>query len=202
MAISIITPAAVTVRKAEVEDVDRLSGTLGAAFFDDPVMSWCYPDPDARRQVLPQFFRAIITASLPHGGIDTVPGELAGAVWVPPGAELDEEELAGDLVDLSGDHTARLMTLLALVDPEHPRDVPHQYLFVLGTRPGWQSQGLGSALLRAVLDPCDDAGTPAYLEATSERNKQLYLRHGFEVRTTIHMPGGPPVWCMWREPTR
>jgi GNAT superfamily N-acetyltransferase len=117
-------------------------------------------------------------------------------------AELDEEELAGDLVDLSGDDTARLMTLLELVHPEHPRGVPHQYLFVLGTRPEWQSQGLGSALLRAVLDPCDDAGTSAYLEATNERNKQLYLRHGFEVRTTVRMPGGPPVWCMWREPTR
>jgi GNAT superfamily N-acetyltransferase len=202
MAMPTVTPAAATVRKAGIEDVDRLCDTLGAAFFEDPLMSWCYPDPDRRRQVLPEFFRAIITAVLPHGGIHMVAEGRAGAIWLPPDAEIDEDRLAGHLADVSGDDTARVLTLGELVDPEHPRDVPHQYLFVLGTRPEWQSHGLGSALLRAVLDPGDEAGTPAYLEASSERNKQLYLRHGFEVRTTVRLPDGPPVWCMWREPRR
>jgi GNAT superfamily N-acetyltransferase len=202
MAISNITFPAVTVRKAGSEEVDGLSDTLSVAFLADPVMSWCYPDPDRRRRILPDVFRAIVTATLPHGGIDTVPGEHAGAVWVPPEAELDEEQLVGELLDVSGDSAGRVLTMLELVDAEHPGDVPHQYLFLLGTRPEWQSHGLGSTLLRAVLDPCDEDGTPAYLEASSERNKQLYLRHGFEVRTTLRLPDGPPVWCMWREPRR
>ncbi len=202
MAISNITPAAVTVRKAGVEDVDRLCDMLSAAFSTDPVMSWCYPDPDRRRQILPDFFRTIVAATLPHDGIDTVPGGHAGAIWLPPDAELDEEQLAADLVDASGDDAERVVTLMELVDPEHPTDVAHQYLFALGTRPEWQSHGLGSALLRAVLDRCDEHGTPAYLEASSEGNKRLYLRHGFEVRITVQLPDGPPVWCMWRDPRR
>jgi GNAT superfamily N-acetyltransferase len=202
MAISNITPAAVTVRKAGVEDVDRLCDTLSAAFLPDPVMSWCYPDPDRRRQILPHFFRAIVAATLPHGGIDTVPGEHAGAIWVPPDAELDEQQLMADLVDVSGDDSDRVLALMELVDPERPTDAPHQYLVALGTRSEWQSHGLGSALLRAVLGRCDEDGTPAYLEASSERNQRLYLRHGFEVRTTVRLPDGPPVWCMWREPQR
>ena len=41
---------------------------------------------------------------------------------------------------------------------------------------------------------------PAYLEATSERNKQLYLRHGFEVTGEIKLPDGPRMWPMWRTP--
>jgi GNAT superfamily N-acetyltransferase len=105
-------------------------------------------------------------------------------------------------VDVSGDDAERVLTLLELVDREHPTEDVHQYLFVLGTRPEWQSLGLGSALLRAVLDPCDEDGTPAYLEATSERNRQLYLRHSFAVRSTVRLPAGPPMWCMWREPQR
>lgn len=193
MAIASVTPTTVTVRKAGPQDVDRLCDTFGAAFFTDPVMSWSYPNPDRRRQILPDFFRAIVAVTLPHGGIDTVSGEHAGAIWVP---------LAADLLDVSGDDAGRVLTLMELVDPEHPTDVPHQYLFVLGTRPEWQSHGLGSALLQAVLDSCDEDGTPAYLEASSERSKRLYLRHGFEVRTTVRLPDGPPVWCMWREPQR
>lgn len=39
---------------------------------------------------------------------------------------------------------------------------------------------------------------PVYLEAGSERNKRLYLRHGFEVTGEIHLRDSPPMWCMWR----
>jgi hypothetical protein len=42
--------------------------------------------------------------------------------------------------------------------------------------------------------------TPAYLEATSEINKRLYLRHGFETIGEIRLPSGPSMWPMWREP--
>jgi hypothetical protein len=51
------------------------------------------------------------------------------------------------------------------------------------------------------LERCDDEGIPAYLEATSAGNRDLYLRHGFEVIEEARWPGGgPPLWLMWREP--
>ena len=49
---------------------------------------------------------------------------------------------------------------------QHPEE-PHWYLPFVGTRPDRQSRGLGSAVMRPVLDACDVAGLPAYLEATS-----------------------------------
>jgi hypothetical protein len=51
-----------------------------------------------------------------------------------------------------------------------------------------------------VLEICDHDRVPAYLEATSERNKALYLRHGFEVMSELKLPDGPPMWPMWRAP--
>jgi hypothetical protein len=41
---------------------------------------------------------------------------------------------------------------------------------------------------------------PAYLEAHDPRNRDLYLRHGYQVRSVIDLPDGPPLWTMWRTP--
>jgi hypothetical protein len=39
------------------------------------------------------------------------------------------------------------------------------------------------------------------LEASSDRNRILYERHGFEVTDTFVLPiAGPPIREMWREP--
>jgi hypothetical protein len=45
-------------------------------------------------------------------------------------------------------------------------------------------------------------GTPAYLEASSPRARDLYLRHGYAMRrgSAFRLPEGPLLWPMWREP--
>jgi hypothetical protein len=54
-----------------------------------------------------------------------------------------------------------------------------------------------------VLERCDREATGAYREASSERNRALYERHGFELVEAVRLPrGGPPMWTMWREPRR
>jgi hypothetical protein len=52
-----------------------------------------------------------------------------------------------------------------------------------------------------MLERCDSEGVPAYLEATSARNRTLYRRHGFEDQKALNLPdGGPPMYPMWRQP--
>ena len=60
--------------------------------------------------------------------------------------------------------------------------------------------GRDAAVLAPVLQRADRAGHPAYLEATSPRNKALYERHGFRTATPFAVAGGPPLWPMWRDP--
>jgi len=52
----------------------------------------------------------------------------------------------------------------------------------------------------AVLARCDAERAPAYLEASSPRNRALYERHGFAVTEEFALGrGAPRQWRMWRD---
>jgi ribosomal protein S18 acetylase RimI-like enzyme len=124
------------------------------------------------------------------------PGRVPRNMIVPPdtSAELDRA-LAVVFRDFP-----RTFELFEMFDAHHPQD-PHYYLQFIGVRPERQGTGIGSALLRAVLDRCDLEGAAAYLEA-DERSKFLYLKHGFEVTGELRLPKGPSFFPMWRAPAR
>ena len=96
------------------------------------------------------------------------------------------------------------MPLVALgwdkLERGHPRQPPHFYLAVLGTDPSAQGRGLGSAVLRGVLDQCDRDGVGAFLESSKESNIAYYARHGFRVTEEVRLTRGPSMWRMWRDP--
>ena len=93
----------------------------------------------------------------------------------------------------------RALGVLSKMEKIHPEQ-PHWYLAVLGTATEHQGRGVGSALMKPVLDTCDDEGIPAYLESSKEANIPFYRRHGFEVKGEITIKDGPTLWPMWRDP--
>lgn len=97
---------------------------------------------------------------------------------------------------------ARLGHALALItkmEHRHLRE-PHYYIPYVGVVPEAQGQGLGTVLLEATLERCDRERTPAYLEASNERNAALYARLGFEHLGEFTLGSSPPLWPMRREP--
>lgn len=198
-----IRESRLSIREAGRDDRRALVETLVAAFQGDPVMTWWVPDPRRRLAILDSFFEVIADGFQPDGGLYlTDPDPVAAAVWVPAGCQPSgdaAEHLVGRLVAAAEEYDDRLLEALELMEEQHPVE-EHEYLFFLGTRPEWQSRGLGSALLCEVLDRCDRDGTPAYLEATSPESLRLYLRHGFVVTGELVLPDGPTMWPMWRDP--
>ncbi len=191
------------VRKAERTEIDALSATLALAFDDDPLTTWLFPDAAARRRKLPAFFRSLLRESLPFEAVYTGAGGRCVAIWNPPGTFP-----MGWYADAKlGLTTARLVGLrlrtcargLMYFQSHHPK-TPHWYLQMLGTQPDWQGRGAGSAVIAPVLDHCDQTGERIYLESSKERNIPFYARHGFHVTEEVHIPHGPVVWAMWREP--
>jgi len=190
--------AALRPRKATAADLPAVAETLALAFYDDPVVSWCVEDGARRRQLNPAVFGAVAKSFLAHDETYTVDQGVSTALWAPPGAA-DDEELPPVLGEILEQDAERLFEVFGLMAQTHPVE-PHYYLSLLGTRPESQGHGLGSSLMAPVLERCDRDRVPAYLEATSERNVPLYLRHGFEVTAEIQIPGGPKMWPMWRAP--
>ena len=197
----------VSIRRGAAEDAAAVSATLAAAFHDDPVNTWWIPDAAERARVLPTFFRfAFERLWLRFDEVHVADDAAGAAAWVPPRrwrlTEEEEAHLAPFFVDVvAPEYLQRAGVLIGLIEERHPDEPPHWYLPCIGVRPGRQGQGVGSALLEHMTERLDREGVPAYLEASSERNRALYLRHGFAIRGELTLPEGPTLWLMWREPS-
>jgi GNAT superfamily N-acetyltransferase len=193
----------VEIRIATIHDVARIAAALGRAFHDDPVFSWMIPDSDRRRAVLPGFFTIFTAAFQRHGHVYRTADGAGAALWVPPGvAPVDDDEaeaFGAALAEICGPDAERSMVVGALLDENHPHE-PVWYLNFMGVEPANQGRGVGSALLERILVRADRDAATAYLDATSMRNRRLYERHGFEAGDELLVPGGPPLWPMWRQP--
>jgi ribosomal protein S18 acetylase RimI-like enzyme len=191
------------VRRAEREDLDGVSRALARAFDDDPVMGWFFPDERGRATRIERLYRMRVAGLLKQDEVYTTDGHAGAAVWAQPGRwEMPPIEAAGFVARLIPMVRLRLPLLArgwAMIDQMHPKE-PHWYLAVLGTDPDAQGRGVGSALMRPVLDDCDRNGVGAYLESSKERNLAFYARHGFRVTGKVTLPDGPPIWPMWRDP--
>jgi GNAT superfamily N-acetyltransferase len=196
----------VSVRKATEADVTALSHTLARAFYDDPVISWMIPDDEKRLRLGPFGFGTWLQKIyMPKAEVYTDDARGVGALWAPPGKWRMsvglQARLAPRMFRLFGVRRMPLILKgLATLDKAHPDEQPHYYLGILGTDPDHQGKGLGSAAMQPVLERCDADGLGAYLESSKEQNVPFYKRHGFEVTGEVHMPDGPPLWPMWRDP--
>jgi ribosomal protein S18 acetylase RimI-like enzyme len=185
-------------------EIPVVADMLVRSFDDDPVSNFMFAGDRRRRRGLRSFFVSQLRGHyLPFGHIYVADDGAGAAIWGPPERPRDGVrellELLPTAPYIVSSRMVRALRLLFEVDRLHPAE-PHWYLATLGTAPERQGQGVGSALLRSMLDHVDREGQPAYLESSKERNVSLYARFGFEVIDELRSEGAPTIWRMWREP--
>jgi len=192
-----------TIRRGTPADLEPVTALIAESFAGQPVSRWLVPPPDRRVAVLAASYAIHVENALAHGVVEIV-GQYEGvAVWfprldppAPPPAGYDER-----LAAACGPYTPRFRQLDAAFEAHYPHDEVHHHLAFLAAAPGGRDQGVGTALLRHHHEVLDEAGLPAYLEASNERARELYVREGYRADDPFHLPdGGPPVWPMWRKP--
>ncbi len=155
--------------------------------------------------VLERFHGTRLRQLLVHEDVWTTDSRAGAALWAPP--RRWRSSVREDLALTRSVARFRLAARLPFtaagmlgIERRHPPEPDHWYLAVLGIDPSAQGQGLGSAVLRPVLERCDADGIGAYLESSKERNIDFYARHGFRVTGELALPRGPAMWPMWRDP--
>ena len=191
-------------RAGAASDLPALSDALADAFVEDPIFGWLIPNDDSRRGRLRRFFELELRyVVLPKGQIWTSAETNGASLELPPGAwrmPFTTQLAHGSaFTRVFGTRLPHALTLITLMENRHIRE-PHYYIAYVGVAPEAQGQGLGTRLLRPTLDRCEAEGLPAYLEATSERNRALYERVGFRVHGELRLGSSPPLWLMRRPP--
>jgi GNAT superfamily N-acetyltransferase len=187
-------------------EVDAVAQALAQAFYDDPHFRWIVRDDAKRMRRLVRSFATFIRRIWLRQEESYTHERLIGAaIWLPPDTwhlgPLAQLRMAPAVARILLGDSPRLLKSLTFIEKHHPHEPPHWYLAMIGVASAWQGRGYGAALMRPVLQRCDAEGTPAYLEASTPRNRVLYERHGFEVLEECrYADDGPPLWRMWREP--
>jgi ribosomal protein S18 acetylase RimI-like enzyme len=194
------------VRVAAGPDVPRLSEVLADAFVDDPLSIWLFRGDEGLRERLRRSFAALMRRVYLRKGHTYTTDDLAGAaMWAPPGkwklTIVQQLRLAPMMVRLMSAANLRNGARLGLqVERAHPADA-HWHLSVLGVDPKRQRTGVGTSLLRPVLERADAERVLCHLETSKEDNLAYYARHGFEISSELALPpGAPRVWTMTRRP--
>jgi GNAT superfamily N-acetyltransferase len=196
---------AATVRRATAEDKAGMARTLAHAFHDDPVFTWVLRGDPRRMKRLERGFELFIQRVWMEQEETYTTATVAGvAVWEKPGQWKTsvgrQLALLPAMLRVFGRHLPRVLRAIAALEAHHPREL-HYYLAFVGVDPKWQGRGLGSAVLAPALERCDREGMPAFLEASTPRNRALYERHGFAVSEEFKLGRTAPMqWRMWREP--
>ena len=179
-------------------DEDRAIATLTTAFANDAVTRWVLRDAHLYVTYWPRLIRAFAGPAFDGGTADSIDDHGGVALWLAPGVSSDDEAMGAMAVEaIPEDQQDEIFSFMAQMAEFHPEE-PHWYLALIGVDPMKQGHGHGSSLLVHALDRCDAEGLPAYLEASSPRNRALYQRHGFVEIGVIQAGSSPPMWPMLR----
>jgi GNAT superfamily N-acetyltransferase len=192
------------VRLLAEHEIDAAAELLARAFHDDPVTCYSMPDSNRRAAVLPRALRPGVWLAHHLGEVWCTDDMSAVACWRRPGARHASSaqfELAGvpEADELLGsEHRSRSGPVEAhLAARAEALGVPaaHWYLSMVGVAPQRRRQGLGSAVLRPVLDAAKARREPAYLETFGPDNVAFYVAQGFSLVEADTDPGSSlPYW--------
>ena len=174
-----------------LSQVVRAREVLAAAFTDDPLMQWLFPEPVGRADAVAAWLGVFVEGFAASAVVDTVvadDGQVAGvALWRLGATEVQfppAPTVGGLLVALVGPEAAVQfgggLGAFAANKPEPP----FHYLQFLAVHPAYQGQGVG-----------------VYLESTNPRNLAFYHSLGLQSLGQFTLqPSGPVAHRLWWQP--
>jgi GNAT superfamily N-acetyltransferase len=182
------------------------------AFWDFPETCHLLPRERARRRVLPRYLGSDARDAAAFGTLQCVSDEgsvVGAAAWLPPHAypvslrrQAAEAFHLLPIVPWSIGALRKALKGQAANRDQHAGCPPHYWLRAIGVDPDRQGQGVGTLMMRSLLDRADADYRGCFLFTATEQNAHWYESFGFTVLSTYHpTPEWPQVWAMWRDAT-
>lgn len=173
-------------------DREVVVGCLVAAFANDPVLRYLFPEEKNYPRYAAAFFGHLFDKRVRKQTIWTIQRGASTAIWQPPqpnGGSPDDTLSA----QLPAGPLARVLAYDKAVHAALPTG-PYWYLGVLATHPASAGRGWAHAVMNAGLRRAATDGLPAILETSNPANVEMYRRAGWQVVRTIDEP--LPIWVM------
>ncbi len=179
---------------------------LGAAFCQDPFMSYVFPNAAAREENLKKLFEPVIRCTLCYGGVEFSPGGDGVLLWIA-GEKLPltlpmivRSGLIWTPLKVGMPAFKRLQDHEAFCDREVKKRAPDgfAYLWVVGIHPRSCGKGIGKQLIQAALSAMRRCGhSVCLLRTDNQKNVPLYEHLGFTQVQTGRVPESEiPYWVL------
>lgn len=194
----------IQVRPLTAGDQDGVADVLCEAFADSPNTLAVVRGDAARARRLATEGMRIAKLGRQHKNLWVAEygGEIVGALnaveW--PHCQMGAGEkvrTALPMLRVIGGAAPRAMAVMSAWEKRDPR-AAHWHFGPVGVRPDVQGQGIGTAMMAAVLRMIDDRHETAYLETDRAVNRPFYERLGFVVTGEENLLG-VTNWYMWRD---
>jgi ribosomal protein S18 acetylase RimI-like enzyme len=166
-------------------------------------------NPTVRQEALLRYFDYSMREGQEYGELWIPEGEVYGAsVWSKPmtatlSSQASREKKRFIRQNLGSASLRKYTEMVGFMSERAERVVPagSWYLSIVGVAPQLQGQGLGSTLVRPVLEKADALGVASYLETFTRKNTGFYQRLGYQEASSFVEPvTGSEYWIMVREP--
>ena len=171
-------------QKISANQILLAASILARGFVDDPMWTFILPESQ-RLQILTAMFEVFVDDGIKRGEVLLAPAEQGALIWYPAHVNVfsdafaDVEGKIRAIASRFGELKAieRLEKIGQQVQPKAP-SLPH-HEFWLAILPEARGKGIGSRLLKPVLDNADAENVGCYLVSSNPRNIPFYQRHGF-----------------------
>ncbi|MBL8163866.1 MAG: GNAT family N-acetyltransferase [Anaerolineae bacterium] len=195
-------------RPLTLADLEAATEVQSAAFQDDPLWVYLYPDVERRKRLLRKTFVRALRLGILSEQAYGIGEPLEGlALWSAPN---DSTPIAAVLrsglwqmlfVPAFMASLPRAIPIFSRFESMQKRYAPepHYYLQTISVAPRAQGKGLASRLIRPFLMKADAERVSVYTETMTPSNVGLYEHYGFRTVEQYDVPGQDlHVWGFYR----
>jgi len=185
--------------------------SLHHQFFYTEIERGVSDNPTRNQEAMLKYFDYSLREGQKHGELFFPKGETYGAsVWSKPMNSTLAKQISQEKRDFISQHLGettlkKYMDIIEFMSEKAQMVVPAEnwYLSIVGIAPNCQGKGLGSTIVKPVLEMADALGVPSYLETFARRNMNFYQRLGYmESASFIEPVTSKEYWIMIRVPLR